>query len=266
MDGSDTRRGRPAAHRRFAALHRGDGWLGDARARSARPRRSCSATCACLVRRDATPSRACRPRRCCAAAAGLRPDAHRGDGRPVPRPARAGARRRRRSSGPAHVDPLQERRSTRSSGRCSSAPRSPAPAPTLLAAYTAYGLPLGEAFQLRDDVLGVFGDPTATGKPAGDDLREGKRTVLVALAAGAAARRPRPPQLRAQPRRPATSAPTGSSALREVLVGRGALAEVEQLIAALPRPARGGAGRAPPVEPEARSGARAASSSPRPHR
>lgn len=44
-----------------------------------------------------------------------------------------------------------------------------------------YGLDLGEAFQLRDDVLGVFGDPSATGKPAGDDLREGKRTVLIAL-------------------------------------------------------------------------------------
>ena len=46
----------------------------------------------------------------------------------------------------------------------------------------AFGLPLGEAFQLRDDVLGVFGDPDETGKPAGDDLRQGKRTVLVALA------------------------------------------------------------------------------------
>lgn len=45
---------------------------------------------------------------------------------------------------------------------------------------SAVGLPLGEAFQLRDDVLGVFGDPDTTGKPAGDDLREGKRTVLVA--------------------------------------------------------------------------------------
>jgi geranylgeranyl diphosphate synthase type I len=45
-----------------------------------------------------------------------------------------------------------------------------------------FGLPLGLAFQLRDDVLGVFGDAAVTGKPAGDDLREGKRTVLVALA------------------------------------------------------------------------------------
>lgn len=52
----------------------------------------------------------------------------------------------------------------------------------LLAAYSRFSLPLGEAFQLRDDVLGVFGDPGTTGKPAGDDLREGKRTVLVAYA------------------------------------------------------------------------------------
>jgi geranylgeranyl diphosphate synthase, type I len=51
-----------------------------------------------------------------------------------------------------------------------------------LGALSRYGLDLGHAFQLRDDLLGVFGDPAATGKPAGDDLREGKRTVLVARA------------------------------------------------------------------------------------
>lgn len=51
-----------------------------------------------------------------------------------------------------------------------------------VAALRAFGLPLGVAFQLRDDLLGVFGDPAVTGKPAGDDLREGKRTVLIALA------------------------------------------------------------------------------------
>lgn len=50
----------------------------------------------------------------------------------------------------------------------------------LLAGLSDVALPLGAAFQLRDDVLGVFGDPAVTGKPAGDDLREGKRTVLVA--------------------------------------------------------------------------------------
>lgn len=49
-------------------------------------------------------------------------------------------------------------------------------------ALTEFGLPVGVAFQLRDDLLGVFGDEQHTGKPAGDDLREGKRTVLVTLA------------------------------------------------------------------------------------
>ncbi|MEY4417658.1 MAG: hypothetical protein RIQ88_96 [Actinomycetota bacterium] len=47
--------------------------------------------------------------------------------------------------------------------------------------FTSFGIPLGMAFQLRDDVLGVYGDSVVTGKPTGDDLREGKRTVLVAL-------------------------------------------------------------------------------------
>jgi geranylgeranyl diphosphate synthase type I len=51
-----------------------------------------------------------------------------------------------------------------------------------VAALREFGLPLGVAFQLRDDLLGVFGDPAVTGKPAGDDLREGKRTVLIAVA------------------------------------------------------------------------------------
>lgn len=49
-------------------------------------------------------------------------------------------------------------------------------------ALSQYGLALGEAFQLRDDLLGVFGDAETTGKPTGDDLREGKQTMLVAVA------------------------------------------------------------------------------------
>nr|WP_307852603.1 polyprenyl synthetase family protein [Glaciihabitans sp. dw_435] len=54
--------------------------------------------------------------------------------------------------------------------------------PEQVTALREFGLPLGIAYQLRDDLLGVFGDPEITGKPAGDDLREGKRTVLIALA------------------------------------------------------------------------------------
>ncbi|MEU5842781.1 polyprenyl synthetase family protein [Rhodococcus sp. NPDC047139] len=52
----------------------------------------------------------------------------------------------------------------------------------LITAYRRFGTDIGLAFQLRDDLLGVFGDPEITGKPSGDDLRSGKRTVLYALA------------------------------------------------------------------------------------
>src|SRR5947208_15057934 len=58
--------------------------------------------------------------------------------------------------------------------------------PELIAAYREFGTDIGIAFQLRDDLLGVFGDPAVTGKPAGDDLREGKRTYLMAAAFDAA--------------------------------------------------------------------------------
>lgn len=50
----------------------------------------------------------------------------------------------------------------------------------VLAALDRFGADIGVAFQLRDDLLGVFGDSEITGKPAGDDLREGKRTLLIA--------------------------------------------------------------------------------------
>jgi geranylgeranyl diphosphate synthase type I len=100
--------------------------------------------------------------------------------------------------------------------------------PDLLATYSRVGLPLGEAFQLRDDVLGVFGDPSQTGKPAGDDLREGKRTVLVALALENAS-----PAQSGLVRRllgdPGLGA-DGVQALREVIVGTGALEAVERLV------------------------------------
>ncbi len=56
----------------------------------------------------------------------------------------------------------------------------------LVPALSAYGLPLGDAFQMRDDVIGTFGDSAVTGKPVGDDLREGKPTPLLARAVAAA--------------------------------------------------------------------------------
>ncbi len=62
----------------------------------------------------------------------------------------------------------------------------PARADELLPALSAYGLPLGDAFQMRDDVMGAFGDTTVTGKPVGGDLREGKPTPLMARAVEAA--------------------------------------------------------------------------------
>ena len=58
--------------------------------------------------------------------------------------------------------------------------------PELADALAAHGMPLGIAFQLRDDMLGAFGDSAKTGKPVGDDLREGKPTVMLALAREAA--------------------------------------------------------------------------------
>ena len=100
--------------------------------------------------------------------------------------------------------------------------------PQLFAALSAYGLPLGEAFQLRDDLLGVFGDPSVTGKPAGDDLREGKRTVLIAMTNDRQSEAQREiarqhfgkPDLDAQ----------GVEVLREIIESTGAKAELEATI------------------------------------
>jgi len=96
------------------------------------------------------------------------------------------------------------------------------------AAFSAYGLPLGVAFQLRDDILGVFGDPAQTGKPASDDVREGKRTVLLAIArARATAAQARVIDERlGDPRLDEA----GAAEVRAVITDTGALATCETMI------------------------------------
>lgn len=92
---------------------------------------------------------------------------------------------------------------------------------------SAYGLPLGDAFQLRDDLLGVFGDATVTGKPVGEDLREGKPTLLWVFASegatGAGAR-----VLERYGAADLTEAEVAD--LQEVLVDSGAVARLELTI------------------------------------
>ncbi len=100
--------------------------------------------------------------------------------------------------------------------------------PAQQTALRAFGHPLGMAFQLRDDVLGVFGDEQVTGKPAGDDLREGKRTLLIAWTRQALAPQGRrvvdemlgDPQLTADQ----------IASLQAIIAESGALARMEQLI------------------------------------
>ncbi|WP_347350027.1 polyprenyl synthetase family protein [Intrasporangium sp.] len=93
---------------------------------------------------------------------------------------------------------------------------------------SAYGLALGEAFQLRDDLLGVFGDPAATGKPAGDDLREGKRTVLIAYALDGAD--PGDRQILESQLGRADIDPVGVAVLRDLIKRSRAIERVERLI------------------------------------
>ncbi|MFF0470138.1 polyprenyl synthetase family protein [Micromonospora zamorensis] len=93
----------------------------------------------------------------------------------------------------------------------------------LVSAYTRYGLAVGEAFQLRDDLLGVYGDPADTGKPAGDDLRTGKPTTLLMLARELAT----PAQLREMER--AGDGPVDR--LADLVEETGAVARVERMIA-----------------------------------
>ncbi len=225
MDGSDTRRGQPSLHRRFAARHVGSGWHGSA---------DSFGVGAAILMGDLLLSWTDEMFH----ASGL--------------PAAATQRGRRVLSVMAteviagqYLDLLEQ---VSGAGTVASALRvasyksakytverplhlgaALAAAPdSVTQAYTRFGMPLGTAFQLRDDVLGVFGDPVQTGKPAGDDLREGKRTVLVATTfakasrdeAAALGRRLGDPRLDQ----------AGVTEAQEIIRGTGALLACEELI------------------------------------
>jgi geranylgeranyl diphosphate synthase type I len=223
MDGSDTRRGQPAVHRRFAALHAGSGWNGSADTFGNGAAILLGDLCLAWSDEMLVSSGLLNPH-ARHVFDGMRAELMagqyldlleqvRGDGT-VDSALRVA---RFKSAKYTIVEPLHLGATMAGAGQ------------EVLDAYAGYGFPLGEAFQLRDDVLGVFGDPSVTGKPAGDDLREGKRTALVALALEKAS----PTQadlVRRHLGDPSLDA-AGVEALRDVLVSSGAVDRVEELIA-----------------------------------
>lgn len=102
--------------------------------------------------------------------------------------------------------------------------------PDTIAALREFGVAVGQAFQLRDDLLGVFGDPEVTGKPSGDDLREGKRTLLLARAVALATREDADFLLSVLG---TEAAPPTLERARGILVNSGAVDSVEAEIASL---------------------------------
>jgi geranylgeranyl diphosphate synthase type I len=107
--------------------------------------------------------------------------------------------------------------------------------PGLVEAYRRFGADIGVAFQLRDDLLGMFGDPLITGKPVGDDLREGKRTLLLAYGLRAADEKRQTGAadlLRGAIGNPQLDQATVGN-VRELLIEIGAAAEVERRITTL---------------------------------
>jgi geranylgeranyl diphosphate synthase type I len=124
----------------------------------------------------------------------------------------------------------------------------PERAAQLLPALSAYGLPLGDAFQMRDDVMGAFGDAAVTGKPVGGDLREGKPTPLMARAVAAADAAQQ--QVLALVGR-ADLTDDDVARVQQAIIDSGALADLEATITRLTAEAVAAIERAP-IEPGAR--------------
>jgi geranylgeranyl diphosphate synthase, type I len=226
IDDSDTRRGRPSVHRAFAARHAQRGWRG--------PAAGFGAGAAILIGdillgwTDEL-----------LGASGLEPAAlHRG--RPVLDAMRTELIAGQyldllgQAAGDDSVDEAVRVIAYKTASYTVARPLelgaalAGQPDARLTTACRIYGMQLGIAFQLRDDVLGAFGDPARTGKPSGDDLRDGKRTVLVAIAR----KRATPAQRRVLDARlgdPRLSE-SGVAEVRGVITGTGALAECELMI------------------------------------
>ncbi|NNU28565.1 polyprenyl synthetase family protein [Isoptericola sediminis] len=232
MDASDTRRGRPTAHRVFAARHGDNAWTGDGERFGTAVAILLGDLCLVACHREAA-----------AALDAVEPT--------VARAARDLFDTMTSEvvvgqyldvlvqAEPWGLDPVADEQRARTVLRSKSARYSverPLALGAVLAgagaedveAISAVGLPVGEAFQLRDDLLGVFGDPAVTGKPAGDDLREGKHTVLVArtLADGGEEARALLSKHLGDPELSAEDV----SALRDTMTASGAVDDVEALI------------------------------------
>jgi len=224
MDESDTRRGRPTVHRSLAGLHERNGWSGGAERFGVNTALLCGDLCVFwsdeVLHGCGLPA---------ARLAELRPllNTMRTElcagqlfdlGEQVTGGTLAGALRVIRYKAARYTveRPLQIGAILAGVG------------PEVQQAYSAYGIPIGEAFQLRDDILGVFGDPAVTGKSVLDDLRDGKATVLMALARQQAD----PVQLALIDRwhgNPALDE-DGAAALRETIRRTGALDQVHDMI------------------------------------
>jgi geranylgeranyl diphosphate synthase type I len=225
MDASDTRRGEPAVHRRFAAMHAENAWEGDPDAFGAGSAILLGDLCLAwsdeLLRVsgfDPTALLRARP-----VFDLMRTEVIAGQYLDVHAQATADNSLPRAST----VATYKSAKYTVERPLLLGAAIADAPS-ELSEAYSRFGLPLGEAFQLRDDVLGVFGDPRRTGKPAGDDLREGKRTYLVAAAFQAAGTDTANELRRGLGDR--SLGPEGVARLCEIITGTGALRRTEQRI------------------------------------
>ncbi len=233
IDASATRRGGPTAHMHFASLHRERNWRG--------PAEQFGISAAILLGgvaqawADDIVSEVCQ--------AALSPDAAR-------RVHRVWSDIRTEVLGGQYLDIVAEASAAESiasamtvatfktAGYTVSRPlqlgvAAAADRPHVAAIFGQFGNDLGVAFQLRDDVLGVFGDPAVTGKPSGDDLRSGKRTVLLAEAAALAEESD---PAAAQLLRTSIGTKLTDAQVRElcaVIEGVGALAAAESRIAAL---------------------------------